>query len=397
MMAVFFDEVMQYDHFLIQSSIHRAFQELQVDLKQVKSAFIKVNIVRPAKPSSCVVTHPVVVEALIHVLRGLGITDIAVGDGPAAGVDGKEAFKKSGYLRLARKMKVRLVNLNEARCISREWEHGLLELPDDILNSDFYINVAKMKTHFHTGVTLSIKNQQGLLTPSAKKANHREHDLHEALVSIAKVIQPDFIVVDAVESMEGEGPTKGKKKLTHVMVYGKDMIETDLACCEFMGVSPSQVPHLERAVQQGLGRSGPEIVGQAFSDHRSSFEMPSPKPKHILNFYSWKNYNACAEDEHSFEEAIHLAMTRPKYWFTFFPKFIYLILFKRFHLLRGKGAKVPGDPGYILCIGNCCRQVAQENKADFVPGCPPEPEDIIKTISRMSWKSLGRDKQGSLK
>jgi len=393
-MTVFFDEVTRYDRSLIQESILRAFHELRVDLNGVRSAFIKVNVVRPAKPDSCVVTHPVVAEALIHVLRGLGLTEITVGDGPAAGVDGREAFKKSGYSDLCRKMKVRLVNLNEARCIKKEWDHGLLELPEEVLNSDFYINAAKMKTHFHTGVTLSIKNQQGLLTPQAKKANHREYDLHHALLSIAKAIQPDFIMVDAVESMEGEGPTKGKMKSTQVMVYGKDLFETDMACCQFMGVSPAQVPHLEHALQQGLCTSEPEITGEAFAGHRSVFEMPSPKPKQILNFYSWKNYRACAEDEHSFEKAVHLALVNPKYWFTFFPKFIYFILFKKFHLLRGKKAEVPHDAGRILCIGNCCRDVARENKTDFVPGCPPEPEDILKAVSRMSWRSKGRDVSG---
>lgn len=386
-MTVFFDEVRSYDRSLIQASIHRALRALDLDLKGKKSAFIKVNVVRPARPDSCVVTHPVVAEALIAVLRELGLREIAMGDGPAAGVDGSVAFKKSGYSRLARKTGVALVNLNETEGILREWEHGSITLPAAVLNSELYINVAKMKTHFHTGVTLSIKNQQGLLTPEAKKANHREQDLHQALVSIAKVIQPDLIIVDAVASMEGEGPTKGTRKDTEVMVYGKDLFETDLACCQFMGVSPAQVPHLEYAREQGLCPSEPEITGEAFARHRGSFEMPTPKPKQILNFYSWKNYRACAEDEHSFEEAIHLALVRPRYWFTFFPKFFYFVVFKKFHLLRGKMAEVPADAGQILCIGNCCRDVARENKADFVPGCPPKPEDILETVSKMRWRS----------
>ena len=220
----------------------------------------------------------------------------------------KTAFKKSGYLSLAQKMRVRLFDINSAKCVKKKWEYGFIELPLELLESDVYINVPKMKTHFHTGVTLSIKNQQGLLTPEAKKANHREYDLHPALVSIAKIIQPDLIIIDAIESMEGEGPTKGTKKHTKVMVYGTDMSETDIACCHFMGVAPSQIRYLNYPINEGVVDAEPVIKGSAFSDRRTCFEMPRPIPKQILNFYSWKNYRACAQDEHSFEEAIHLAL-----------------------------------------------------------------------------------------
>jgi uncharacterized protein (DUF362 family) len=382
-MAVFFDEVQSYRSGLLRDSIEQGWKELGVDLKGKKSAFIKINTVRPAKPASCVVTHPAVVEALILALRERGMDRIVLGEGPAAGVNVEKAFRKSGYTRLARKLKVPLLNLHTAERESREWEYGRLDLPKALLESDLYINVAKMKTHFHTGITLSIKNQQGLLTPDAKKANHRENHLHRSLVSIARTVQPDLVIVDGIDSMEGEGPTQGRRKHTGIMAYGDNMFETDIACCHFMGQSPLQIEHLSHVIEQGLFPRRPKVSGDAFPRLRTTFAMPDPKPKKVLNFYSWKNYNACAEDEHCFEEAIHLAMRRPRYWFTFFPKFLYLVIFKGFHLLRGKNAAAPDVPGHKLCIGNCSKETADECGAHFVPGCPPEPEDILKTVMRM--------------
>ncbi len=381
-MPVVFDEIHQYKTDLIRQSVTRALGRLGHDLKGKKSAFIKVNIVRPAGPNSCVVTHPAVVEGLILSLREHGVEEIIIAEGPAAGVDSEIAFRCSGYADLAGRMRVQLLDLNSAQRCSRPWAHGALELPVAAVESGLYINVPKMKTHFHTGVTLSIKNQQGLLTPAAKKATHREYDLSPGLVSIAKVIQPHFIVVDAINAMEGEGPTKGSKKHTGVLVYGDDMLETDIACCRFMGVSPYEIRHLKCAAEQGLGRTDPQIIGDAFESRRSSFAMPSPKPKRLLNFYSWKNYRACAEDEHSFEEAVHLALTTPQYWFTLL-KFLYFSLMGRFHLLRGKNAQFPNVPGRVLCIGECCRETAEGRDACFVPGCPPKPEDILRAIRRM--------------
>jgi len=380
--AVFFDKVIKYARGPLEASITRAFEELRVDLRGKASAFIKVNVVRPAKPSSAVVTHPAVVEALIGVLRAGGIREITIGEGPAVGVDVARAFARSGYSALARKMNVRLLDLHKSERVKKDWAYGVLELPSDVLSSDLYVNAAKMKTHYHTGVTLSIKSQQGLLTPQAKKANHRDRDLHRSLMEIARVIKPHLVIIDGVESMEGEGPTEGRKKKTGVMVYGDDPFETDIACCRFMGIDPMGIPHLKCAIEKGLAGNEPEIRGSAYRSG-TPFTMPSPKPKRILNFYSWKNYRACAEDDHCFEEAIHYALVRPRYWLTFFPKFLSFVLLGKFHLLRGKEAPVPEMTGRLLCIGDCCRDVADKAGASFVPGCPPRPEDILKTVSRM--------------
>jgi uncharacterized protein (DUF362 family) len=382
-MTVLFDKVTKYSKPEIIASLHKAFRVLGVDLTEKQKVFIKVNVVRPAKPKSCVVTHPSIVEALISVLREKGIPEILIGEGPAAGVNSERAFKKSGYRKLARRMNVRLIDLHNAERVEREWRHGCLELPLDLIKSDLYINVCKMKTHYHTGVTLSVKSQQGLLTPDAKKANHRDYDLHKSLVDIAQVIQPDLTVVDGIVSMEGEGPTQGDLKPTGVLVFGDNPFETDVACCEFMGISPSQIEHINHAVKEGLVPFEQEVKGDAFQTNRVDFKLPSPKPKKLLNFYSWKNYRACAQDDHCFEEAIHLALKKPRYWVTFFPKFMYFVLFKRFDLIRGKRANVPTDSDRVLCIGNCSKDAAGEDGRYFVPGCPPDPEEILKTISRM--------------
>jgi uncharacterized protein (DUF362 family) len=380
---VLFEQLNEYRADEIQALVSGAFEKLACNLKDKKTAFLKMNVVRPAGPESGVVTHPTVIEGIVLALRDRGITGITIGDGSAAGVDSEEAFRKAGYADLAARIGVRLLDLNASKRVSKPWDFGTLDLPTDVLESDLYISVPKMKTHFHTGVTLSIKNQQGLLTREAKKATHREFDLIPGLVSIAKAIRPHLIVVDAIDSMEGEGPTKGIKKHTGVLVFGTDMLETDVACCRFMGVDPFSIRLMQVAAEKQIGCAEPEIIGEAFEASRTSFKMPSPKPKRILNFYSWQNYRACAEDEHSFEEAIHLALRNPKHWFTFFPKFLYFVLFGNFHLLRGRKARYPESPGRVLCIGECCRDMGQKPGTQFVAGCPPKPEDILDAIKRM--------------
>lgn len=92
-MAVFLDEIGHYRLGDLQDAIDRALEELGVDLSGKRTAFIKPNLVIAAKPGTAVVTHPMVVEALVNVLRERGFTSISIGDGPGVGLDVEKVFQ----------------------------------------------------------------------------------------------------------------------------------------------------------------------------------------------------------------------------------------------------------------------------------------------------------------
>ena len=382
-MSVHFEAVDRYDVGAIESALETALESLRFDLGGARTAFLKPNIVRPGSPATAMVTHPAVVEAAVNVLRRHGVSAIAVGEASSVGVDVEKAFRVSGYQALCRRLGVPLLNLNEVERREVRWIYGRLRLPRVALDADLYVNCAKMKTHFHTTVTLGVKNQKGLLLPEDKQFDHLEVRLHPALAEYARLARPHLTLVDGVVGMEGEGPTKGIPKKAGVIVLGTDIYETDFACASFMGVDPMGVRHLAYAVERGHFHGRPEILGAAFEARKTTFELPRDEPKKILNLYGWKNHRACAECEHAVEHAFHLAARNPKYWFTFVPKMARLMLFERVDLLRGRDARVPRDHGRLLLVGDCTERLALEYGVPHVRGCVPRPEDVIRRVLEM--------------
>lgn len=382
-MSVRFEAVDEYRVEAIESALESAAEAVEAPVDGARSAFLKPNIVRPGKPETAMVTHPAVVEGMIRVLRRHGVTDIAVGEASSIGVDVEEAFRVSGYSALCRRLGVPLLNLNEVERREVRWMYGRLRLPRVALDSDLYINCAKMKTHFHTTVTLGAKNQKGLLLPEDKQFDHLEVRLHPALSEYARLARPHLTLVDGIVGMEGEGPTKGSPKKSGVLVLGSDIYETDFACTRFMGLDPMKIRHLAYAVERGHFSGEPEISGEAFEARRSVWELPETGAKKLLGFYGWKNDRACAECEHVVEHAFALAIKNPRYWFTFIPKVARLMLFDRIDLLRGRDARVPEKHGNLLMVGDCTEKLALEYGVPHVPGCVPRPEAVIRRIVEM--------------
>jgi len=373
----------------IERGFERSLDSLGFDLSSRRTAFLKPNLVRPAKPESSTITHPDVVEAVVNVLRRRGMQDIRVGEASSVGVNVEESFDVSGYRALCRRLDVPLLNLNDVERREMRWMYGRLRLPKVALDADLYINLPKMKTHFHTTVTLGVKNQKGLLLPEDKQFDHLEVRLHPALAEYARLARPHLTVVDGIVGQEGEGPTQGTPKKVGVLAVGSDIYETDFAVARFMGVDPMKVAHLAYAVERSLlvlpagGAEALPVSGEAFRTHATAFKLPSHGPKKVKNFYSWKNDRTCAECEHAVEHAYQLALRHPKYWFTFLPKFARLVMFDRVDLIRGREATIPKDHGKLLLVGDCTKRLSEEYGVDYAKGCVPTPESVIRRVLEM--------------
>lgn len=379
-MSVYIGKVGNYDLKDIESSIRESLSTLKINLEDKKTAFLKPNIVIPAKPDSAIITHPSVVEALVNVLRERGLKDIIIGEGVGVGQNSEEAFQVSGYKKLAEKMNLKLVDLDNEERVNIEWKHGAIGIPKVVLDCDIYVNLPKIKTHGQTTVTLSMKNQKGLLLPSDKRKFHKEFGLHEPLVDLTRIISPDIVVVDGIQGMEGEGPLRGKKRDIGVIVIGSNMVEVDSVCSGIIGIEPVEVVHLKKAANAGLGSLDPEVKGTPLEQVRTKFEEANEEYGHVLKIYSWRNPYACSMCIHSFSDAIKLATRRPEYWLTVVPKLAYYGLLKSLHIVQGKNAEIPTKSGRIICIGDCTKELSDKQNLSWVKGCPPKPEDILKEL-----------------
>jgi uncharacterized protein (DUF362 family) len=377
-MAVFLEHIPKYRLGDIEAAVRRAIDALGTDIAGRRTAFLKPNLVIAADPSTGVITHPSVVEAVVNVLRERGVSSISLGDGPGVGLDAERVFDRTGYRALCERLDLALVNLNTSERRKRTWKYGELGVPEVVEDADLYVNLPKMKTHGYTTVTLSIKNHKGLLSEPDKKRDH-QLGLHDPLAQHASLRPPDLIVLDGIVGIEGDGPLHGKRVRSGVLAVGTNMLEVDFVAAGLMGFDPASIKHLAIGAELGLGDTSPEVIGSAPS---RSFRPANEEFGRVVNIYSWRDPTACSMCIDSFTAALHAAVRSPKYWFTLLPKLAYWGVVGGLHVVQGKEAGLPTKPGRVLCLGKCTRELAEREGLVHLKGCPPNPEDVAETLRR---------------
>jgi hypothetical protein len=74
--------------------------------------------------------------------------------------------------------------------------------------------------------------------------------------------------------------------------------------------------------------------------------------------------------------------TNPRLMLKYGPSLFRRMFFGRIDVLKGEQSKVPQDHGALVFIGDCTADLAAEHAGRFVPGCPPDPEDILEALAK---------------
>lgn len=345
-----------------------------------KRIFIKPNLVIPIPPSSGVITNPEIVRVLIKYLREKGAKEILIGELPAIGIDIAAMYKKSKYLKLAREEGVYLLNLLKEEFINIEWDYGTLRIPK-IVKDSYYINVAKLKTHVQTTVTLGLKNQKGLLLDKEKKQLHLL-GLHEPIAKLASYCKPNLTIIDGITGIQGDGPlTFGELIKSNVIVVSEDIVSADSAACQAMGIDPYSVKHIKYAFDLKVGDINPEINGDDVNRIKIKFKRANEV---YLKFYKikiWRNPCACSMCGDALKSVLIRIVKNPQYWFTIAPKIIFYTFFKGIDFIMGSNSKFTEEAGrLVIHIGNCTKEAKVGENIIFLEGCPPKAQDILKKL-----------------
>jgi uncharacterized protein (DUF362 family) len=324
--------------------------------------FIKPNVANIRKPRTGVITHPRVVEALLKYFSNY---DVVIGEGSIIGAHAKEVFEKTGYTSLAKRYGVQLMDLNDVERVEVKWKYGVIRIPK-ILETHEYINIPTMKTHMVTKVTLGMKNQKGLLSPSDKMKFHKL-GLHQPIRQFARVVKPDLTLVDGIICVEGDGPgLSGRAKKMSLIIAGTDMIEVDNVCCRIMGFDANEIEHIP-PVEIG------EIKGFTIDEVRRPFLRARSFHKKFNVYYH--PFDGCSGCINSVGEGVRSLRSPIK-----LAKFLYWGLLRRLDFIAGSNPALPKDAGRVICVGNCAAKFAREHGLTLVEGCPPNPHDIGKVI-----------------
>ncbi len=235
---------------------------------------VKPNLCNSKNPYGMVTTDFRIIEAVVGLAKEKTGKIVVVESDNISDTAQNRVFK-SGLLDRLEALCVEFVDLSQDGFEVHEVAGKKLKLPRTALDADYFINLPKIKTEGHVGVTLSIKNLFGV--PQRRKKSRLHRQLGEILPYLAKVVGSDMVVVDGLVAMEGNGPLIGTPKELGIVVAGTNCVSVDSVCASIMGYNPKEIGYLLRSHEMGLGEidvDAVKVVGEDWRRLASEFERP---------------------------------------------------------------------------------------------------------------------------
>jgi uncharacterized protein (DUF362 family) len=302
MSQVALTQASSYDRNLIKQKVQHLFEALGGISDVISSGdkvAIKINLTGGSGSASssrlqgraiteCMWTHPEIVRAVSELVIDCGVSasDIYI----VEALWDTASYNNFGYLDVQQDLGAQMVNLNSAAPYSafiskavgeNSFFYSSFTVNQILADVDVYISIPKMKQHYDTGVTHSLKNQVGMVPiqyymlpnqPDSRTALHYEGGnirthLPRSICDLNLARPVHLAVIDGIKNAEGgEGvwnPTFQPSEYD-VLLAGKNPVSTDSIASYLMGNDPEatklQLPsgeecdnYLDLLHQRGVG------------------------------------------------------------------------------------------------------------------------------------------------
>jgi uncharacterized protein (DUF362 family) len=230
----------------------KALETINADkaLPKKKPILIKPNYINAKHPSTGITTDSRVIEGVIKFLKQNTLEEIIIGEGSGF-ADTIKAFQIAGVDKVAQRWNVKIVDLNKDQFVEVSPPNPMamdrVNIAKTALESTI-ISVPKLKPHRLAGVTLSLKNMVGAISPKGSIHN----PLNKKIVDLASIIKPSIAIIDGIIAGEGH-ETSGSPVKMNIVIAGTDPVAVDAVGSAVMGITPEKVKHLRLAEEKGLG------------------------------------------------------------------------------------------------------------------------------------------------
>ena len=220
---------------------------------------IKANLVSAMKPDKAATTHPALLAALTRRLIARGAS-VVIGDSPGGLYNA--AFLNRVYA---------ATGMHEAEeagaVLNHDFSQNTADFPEAHIakhftytayldGADAIISFCKLKSHGMMSLSAATKNLFGVIPGTMKPEYHFRYpeplDFAGMIVDLNSYFKPRLFLVDAVQTMEGNGPTAGTPRYMGALLAGTDCHKVDLVCAKLIGLDPMAVPTLRAAANFGL-------------------------------------------------------------------------------------------------------------------------------------------------
>ena len=220
---------------------------------------IKANLLSAMEPHKAGTTHPMLLTALTELLVERGAS-VVIGDSPGGLYTASHLDKVYD-----------VCGLRQAEAAGAELNHDF-SVADTVFSEgkvmksfvrtawldhcDAIINFCKLKTHGMLAMTCAVKNFFGTIPGTMKPGYHyrfpEAEEFAAMLVDLQLYWKPRLHIVDAVEAMEGNGPSAGVPKHLGLVLACEDPFALDQVCAGLIGLQPEQVLTQKSAAERGL-------------------------------------------------------------------------------------------------------------------------------------------------
>ncbi|MDE6185557.1 MAG: DUF362 domain-containing protein, partial [Lachnospiraceae bacterium] len=279
--------VTEYKEEFIYSAVCKAMDALAVghDMHPDLKVVIKPNLVMAKSPEFPATTHPLVIKAVVRWLKEQGVSHITLAES-SGGLYNAE-YMKNIYQVCGMKQLEPDVTLNmdfSAQTVNCQegFANHSFHLITPILNADYIINICKLKTHAMTGYSGGIKNLFGTIPGLEKPQMHYRwpdiRDFSRMLLELAQTVDPQLTIIDAIDAMEGNGPTGGTSHPLHLLLAARDFYTQDYFAANLMKLDPMEIEMIKQAVEAGLAKPDEiELTGDPIPDDLTPFQVPDTK------------------------------------------------------------------------------------------------------------------------
>ena len=256
---------------------------------------IKANLVSAMKPEKAATTHPTLLAALTRLLLAHGASSVVIGDSPGGLYNA--AFLNRVYA---------ATGMHEAEeagaVLNRDFSQNNADFPEAHIakhftytayldGADAIISFCKLKSHGMMSMSAATKNLFGVIPGTMKPEYHFRYpdpmDFAGMIVDLNLYFKPRLFLVDAVEAMEGNGPTAGTPRHMGALLAGTDCHKVDLVCAKLIGLDPMAVPTLRAAADFGLiSESADEVAVSGDLEEFALADFQRIERKRSLQFES---------------------------------------------------------------------------------------------------------------
>ncbi|MFC1553444.1 DUF362 domain-containing protein [candidate division KSB1 bacterium] len=231
-------------------------------------------------------THYDTLKQIVAEVQERGSKGIVLGESSGPG-DTQKIMEQKGAFDLASEMKFDVINYdtmpeNDWIKIPKgntNWEDGF-HVPKHVINPEYMISTCCLKTHAYGGhFTMSMKLSVGLVPENIRRGMHRSPNMRKMIAEINTAYKPQLIILDAVNAFVDGGPSRGTLKTADVFVAGTDRVAVDAVGVAIlkdlgsnetiMGTKVFEQEQIARAVELGLGISGPDEIEFVTPDNSS--------------------------------------------------------------------------------------------------------------------------------